>query len=289
MFRNAWGILRKRAMDSECNPRTLTAEDRGFYHGLGWPFRGASFLCRNRGVKRYVLLAIIANMFLYFLSLAVLLWLLWKWQPAATAWDFWGPVGSWLTAAYNTVAPWMRWIVFLVALLLSYFTFTAVGMVVASPLNDMLSEKVELLAANRRAEERRLGESLKITGASLVDSMYMSAWQLVLTAVFFPFVFIPVVGFLPLFIVGAYFGSRSFVIPAPARHGLRLRDMRALFRRRRWELLGFGTTMQLLFMIPFAGMVILPVGVTAGTLFYCKYESEGVACSSGPTGNRDKR
>ena len=42
-----------------------------------------------------------------------------------------------------------------------------------------------------------------------------------------------------------------------------------MFITHRWEIFGMGVAMELLFMIPFAGLLLLPLGVTAGTMIYC--------------------
>ena len=40
----------------------------------------------------------------------------------------------------------------------------------------------------------------------------------------------------------------------------------------RFQMLGLGMAMEILFLIPFAGLLMLPVGVTAGTLLYCRID-----------------
>jgi len=248
---------------------------RGFTRGLFLPFRGMSFLFRNRGLKRYAVLPFLLNVLLYVAALAVFFYFLWNWRIGGVEWDFWGPVGGWLAGAAN----WMGWMVKLVvamlALTASFFTFTAVGMVVGSPLNDVLSEKVELCCTGQRD---KLDMPFKFTAAitmlSLYDSLRNVLKQLFFTVLALPFLFVPLVGFVPLFLVGGYFAGFGFLDSSMARNYLRPPQKKLMSDSRFWELIGFGIAMQALFAIPLVGMLLLPVGVTAGTLLYCSEDWE---------------
>ncbi|MDR1611812.1 MAG: EI24 domain-containing protein [Planctomycetota bacterium] len=234
------------------------------------PLTGLKFLYKNRGLKRYAVLPLLFNILLYVLVLALLFWLLARWQIGAVAWDFWGPVGGWLAAAVN----WTSWIlkaaVGLAALAVTFFSFTAVGMVLASPLNDLLSEKVEAAYAGT---EKKLSLPLRLTLRATLNSMLGSLLtalrQLVCSLAALPFLLIPVIGFLPIFMVGAYFSGFGYIDSAMARNFLRPRHKKLLTDGNFWKIAGFGTGMQFLFFIPFTGLLLMPVGVTAGTIFYC--------------------
>jgi Uncharacterized protein involved in cysteine biosynthesis len=93
--------------------------------------------------------------------------------------------------------------------------------------------------------------------------------QLFFSILCLPFLLVPIIGFLPLFLVGSYFAGFGYVDTAMARNFLRARHKKVLSRNRFWKILGLGVTMQILFFIPLLGLLLLPVGVTAGTLVYC--------------------
>ena len=250
--------------------------------GVGLPFRGMRLLLSRRGLKRYVILPLIFNIILYGAALAVFLYFLWNWNIYEVNWSFWGPVGGWLTAAVN----WMGWLVkFVMAMLglaAAFFTFSGVGMALASPLNDLLSEKVEgaYLGGVQRME-LPFRFTFKAALLSLGDSLRTVARQLFYTVIGLPFLLVPVGGFIPLFLVGAYFAGFGFLDSAMARNFLRPRHKKLLVDKRFWEVLGFGAMMQALFAIPFLGMLLMPVGVASGTLLYCGEDWERLLAENG--------
>ncbi len=236
----------------------------------------------NRGLKRYAVLPLIFNIFLYGVAIAVFMYFLWNWNVYEVTWDFLGPVGRWLAAAVN----WLGWLVKLavgmVALAAAFFTFTAVGMAAASPLNDILSEKVEM-ARLGGVEKMALPFRFTTRAAllSIGDSLWNLCRQLFFTVLALPFLLVPVVGFVPLFVVGGYFAGFGYLDSAMARNFLRPRHKRLLTNSRFWQIIGFGAAMQALFAIPFLGMLLMPVGVTAGTLLYCDEDWEALLAEAG--------
>ncbi len=253
-----------------------------FTRGLALPFRGAGFLVKNRGLKRYAVLPLVLNVLLYALALTVFFYFLWNWNVGTVEWQFWGPVGGWLAAAVN----WMGWLLKLVVAMLSlgaaFFTFTGVGMVLASPLNDILSEKTELVCTG---QEGKLAMPLRFTTKaaflSVYDSLGNLVRQLLFTILALPFLLVPLVGFVPLFLVGGYFAGFGFIDSAMARNFLRAPHKKLLADRRFWELIGFGVAMQACFAVPFVGMLLMPVGVVAGTLVYCGEDWEKLLAGAG--------
>ena len=246
-----------------------------FTTGLGHPFRGVSYLFTHGGLKRYAVLPLILNLIMYALALVVFFYFLWRWDIGIVEWDFWGPVGRNLAAAVNWLGWTLKLVVAMAALALSFFTFTGVGMVIASPLNDILSEKVEVSYCG---SDDKLDLPFRFTaGAALVslfDSVSNLIRQLTYTVLALVFLFIPLIGFIPMMLVGAYFSGFGFVDTAMARNYLRPKHKKLIVRKRFWEILGFGLAMQVVFAIPFLGILLLPVGVTSGTLIYCSSDWE---------------
>lgn len=241
-----------------------------FTRGLALPFRGLAYLFAHRGLKRYAVLPLILNVILYGAALAVFFYFLWNWQIGTVQWEFWGPVGGYLAAVVN----WMGWmvklVVAMVALAASFFTFTGVGMALASPLNDILSEKVEISYCGA---DDRINMPFRFTFRagllSFFDSLRNLVRQLLFTLLSLPFLIVPLVGFVPLLLVGAYFSGFGYLDSAMARNFLRPRHKKLISGKNFWEIMGFGLAMQALFAVPLLGMLLMPVGVTAGTLVYC--------------------
>jgi len=245
--------------------------------GLAAPVRAANLLLLSRGVKRYAVLPLLANAVIYAMVMIVFIVLIAHWQPQVGAWEFWGPTGRWLASAINfTLGP-LKWIVAIPTLLVfCYFTFTMVGLVIAAPFNDMLSARVERAICHPREGEERL--PLMMTGRLMAltmwDSLVIVARQLLWTIATLPFLVIPIVGFIPFFLVTAHFTGLGYFDTSMARNNLRNRHKTPVLRVHRMELLGLGAVMELLFMIPFVGLLLLPLGVTAGTILYCEIDWE---------------
>jgi CysZ protein len=245
----------------------------GFWAGFALPARAANVLLRNRGVKRYAVLPLIVNALVYFTVFALFIWFLLNWQvPQVGPWDFWGGFGAWLADAVNWAAGTLKWLLLVpLFFIISYFTFTMVGMIIASPFNDMLSEKTEQVLTHPR---QAAGLPLKITARAMVTSLFdtivILLWQLLFTVLVLPLLIVPVIGWVPLFLVTAYFTGLGFIDISMARNYLRNRHKKPAVRLHRASVFGLGMAMELLFMVPFVGLLMLPLGVVAGTILYCR-------------------
>lgn len=255
-----------------------------FIAGFLLPFRGALFLVKNRGLKRFAVLPLLFNFILYLTALAVLVWLIGVWEIKPAEWDFWWSFGSWLAALANWLRGGLKLLAGVVAVMAAFFTFTGVGLVLASPLNDMLSEKVEAVWRGK-AKKLDLPWRFTVRAAllSVCDSLGNLFKQLFWSILCLPFLLIPVLGFIPLFLAGSYFSGFGFLDSGMARNFLRPRHKRLLSRKRFWRIIGLGSSMQTLFFIPLVGLLLLPVGVAAGTLLYCDNDWEALFAEAGMT------
>lgn len=238
--------------------------------GLFMPLGALRFLLSHKGIKRFAALPLIANAVLYIAAIFLGFYLLSQWDTQV-AWEFWGPIGGWLATGFNWTSGSMKWIIALpVVFLLCYFSFTIVGMVIASPFNDILSQRTEYIIRETQSESPPLGLTLRVMIVSLIDSLKIAATQVALVFLTLPLLIIPIVGFLPLMLVTAYFTGRGFYDIPLACNSIAGRHKKPYTQRRFLSLIGFGLAMELLFMIPFVGLLMLPVGVTAGTQMYCR-------------------
>ncbi len=254
-----------------------------FVRGFTAPLRGMQLLLSTPGVKRYALLPLIANIILYSIVLVLVIVLLANWDPQVGEWTFWGHVGGWMAATINWMLAVLKWLVTIPAFfVISYFTFTMMGMTVAAPFNDMLSERVERALCETKEEQRI---PLRVTGKlmvlSILDALRILGMQIVFMLLAVPLLFIPIIGFLPMLLVIAYFTGLGFFDVSMARNSLRARHKKPITAERRSELLGLGLCMELLFMIPFAGIVLLPLGVAGATILYCEIDWQGRLAAHG--------
>jgi CysZ protein len=242
---------------------------KAFTSGFFLPLRAAKLLLDNRGLKRYAALPLLANLFIYACVFAVAIYAIWNLEFDASRWQFWGDAGSGVVTAASGA---LKWIVALpLMFVFSYFTFTLFGMVLASPFNDLLSARVEAkLDPSQKRDDLSFFAGLPHMFYCLWEAIIMTAKQLLAMLLVLPFLVIPVVGPIPLLLVTAYFSGRGFVDVAMARNYLRGPHKRTLIHTSRAKILGLGLAMELLFLIPFVGLLVLPIGVAAGTMLYCQ-------------------
>jgi len=260
----------------------MTALQR-FWTGCLLPWRAVSILWQTRGVKRIAILPLLVNAILYVLILAGAVYALRHWEWGTLAWTFWAPVGPALAKILNALVDGFKWLLLIPVLLIaSYYTFTVMGLLVSFPFNAILSERVELaLTTGMDRPALRFKDRLRGFLYSFVDSLWLAVKQTVVALVLLPLLIIPVAGKLPILAWFAYcLGLSLFDIPM-GRNFLRNPHKAPVVRSRRVEVFGFGVAMLLLFTIPLAGLLILPVGVVAGTLLYCECDWEAALREGG--------
>jgi len=242
--------------------------------GVATAWTATTLLIRKPGLKRFAVLPIIANAILYGVVVILGIYFVAAWEPHVGPWNFGWGIGSLLAKSLNWAFGTLKWVIGIPLMLtIIYFTFTVVGMVAASPLNDLLSDRVERsVCGTTNNASLPLGKMAVLVSLSFFDSLVIVLKQAAISLLVLPLLLVPVIGFLPLLLVTGYYTGLGFVDVAIARNHLRGNHKQAMIQDRRWEILGLGLTMELLFFIPFVGLLILPIGVTAGTLLYSRYD-----------------
>ncbi|QXV57727.1 EI24 domain-containing protein [Amycolatopsis sp. TNS106] len=158
--------------------------------------------------------------------------------------------------------------VFGVALAIAMIGFTAITLAVGGPFYEHIAEKVEddlggVPGAVDLSWWRLLVLGLK-DGIALVLRSLMFTIPLLIAG------FIPVVGqtVVPvlLALVTAWFLALELIAVPFYRRGMGLKQRRPLLRRHRALALGLGLPVSLLCLIPFAALIVMPVGVVGGVL-----------------------
>lgn len=165
------------------------------------------------------------------------------------------------------IAAGLALVVLVVAVLI--YTYTAVTLAVG----DVFYERIW------RAVEAGLGDApaaVKDGGAwsgmwrGIGNGIQLFVVSVLVSLLLFVTGFIPVVGQTIVPVLGAVFGGwflslelTGFAFDA---RGLRLRDRRRLLGARRSRTLGFGVATYLLFLVPFAAVVVMPAAVAGATL-----------------------
>ncbi|MGK2905776.1 MAG: EI24 domain-containing protein [Desulfuromonadales bacterium] len=240
-----------------------------FSRGFFAPFRSARILRGNPRLIQYILIPFLINAVVF--SVAVYLGL-----------DFFGstvaeyiPQGE---AWYWSVISWLIWVaaVVLTAVLI-FFSFTVVGNLLASPFNDLLSERTEeVLSGNVIDEPFSISRFLR----DAVQTLLLEAkkmWVFVVVMVFIlPLNLLPVIGnsiytllavSLTLFFL--CFEYLSFVL---VRKHKFFREQKSYIFARKFLMLGFSCGVMTLLAIPFLQLFCIPLAVIGATRLWCEEE-----------------
>lgn len=248
---------------------------KDFAEGFSLPARSYKILFSHPGIKSVAVIPFIINVILFFGLIAIVFYMLTQWEiPDFENWTFWG--GSYLSAGINSLIDFSKYLLLIpLALVVAYYSFSSVGMIVASPFNDILSERIERALCEEKSNvSLPLHLNAKSTMLSLIDTIKIALKQLVCTLLALPFLLIPIVGFIPFFLVTAWFSGRGYADVGMARNYLRERHKAPAIRANKWKIFGMGVAMELLLMIPFLNLFLLPFGVCAGTFLYCQINWE---------------
>lgn len=240
----------------------------GFAVGFMRPVEGAGFLLRHRGLKRFAILPLITNIIVYAIVIGLFIWLLASIDLQVGPWEFWGPTGRWLSSALDWLLDTLKWLIALpLILIICYFTFTIVGFILAAPFNEMLSARVERRLIDPSTTEKEAAPGfIRDTWTSLVDSGRILSRQLLWTLLVLPLIFIPFVGWIPLFAVTGWFTGLGLIDPTLARRRRSRLQKDSVLASRRGEVFGLGVAMELMILVPFVGLFVLPLAVTGGTI-----------------------
>lgn len=163
-------------------------------------------------------------------------------------------------------------VVFLVLLVISFFTFTAVGNLIAAPFNDILSEKTEQIIYGSSTEETfSVGLMLRDAARSLKDeikklSLFLAAMGVLFIINFIPFAG-PLIFALCSILLTLYFLVIEYTGFVCSRKRIDFAQQRAFIRTHRAQALGFGVAVMLTLMLPLVQLFTIPLAVVGATHF----------------------
>jgi CysZ protein len=175
-----------------------------------------------------------------------------------------------------------------VYLVLVYVAAMALPAAVSAPFSDRLSARVEALELGTVGEggfRRAAAEAW----AGTAHAIGRVAWLVLGHALILPALLVPFAYPVLAFVWTARWTAVEYLGVPMARNVLRLADVRAALRAVRPLGAGFGGVLALLFMVPFANLLVLPVGTVAGTLLYCDLVRAGQIESPSPAAGRRNR
>lgn len=237
-----------------------------FSRGFFSPFRSISLLRRRPRLLVYVLIPFLINLAVF--TGAVYLGL-----------DFFGstviehiPQGE---AWYWSVLYWFLWVIaVLLTAVLVFFSFTVVGNLVASPFNDLLSERTEQILTGKEADEAfSLRRFLGDIGKTLLMELKKMWVFVVAMLLILPLNLLPGLGsaLYTILAVGLtlFFLSVEYLSFIMVRKRQFFSEQRRFIMGRKFLMLGFGCGVMALLAIPFLQFFCIPLAVIAATRLWC--------------------
>jgi CysZ protein len=154
-----------------------------------------------------------------------------------------------------------------VAVVTAVLTFTALTLTIGDPFYEEISKRVDELSGG--APETGVPWHRALVW-NLADSLRLLVLSVATSVVLFVVGFIPLVGQTVVPVLGATVGGWLLAVEISGvpfnRRGMRLRDRRRLLRANRAMSLGFGVPVFVVFLVPFAAVLIMPGAVAGATL-----------------------
>lgn len=252
---------------------------RGFYA----PFRSVRILRNNPRLLPYIIIPFLINLTVF--SSAVYFGL-----------DFFGtvvaeqlPQGD---AWYWAVLYWLVWtLAVLMTALLVFFTFTVVGNLIASPFNDLLSERTEQVLSKKINDELfSLGQFFSDAWRTLLleakkMSIFVVAMLLILPLNLLPGIGSGIYTVLALSLT-LFFLSFEYLGFVMVRKRKFFSEQKSFILARKFLMLGFSCGVMALLMIPFFQMLCIPLAVIGMTRLWCEESglvTSGDSASRAPT------
>lgn len=244
-----------------------------FSRGFFYPFRGGRFLFRHPRLWKYVLVPFTINLLVF--SLAVFFGLEFFNQtvvhmiPGGEAW-------------YWTLLYYLLWVIaVLLTMVLVFFSFTVIGNLIASPFNDLLSERTEEAL---RGHAEGVPFSFREFGRILLNEGKKMAVFVILMLLLLLLNLVPGFGTLAYsvlsFLLTVYFLAIEYTGYVFGRKGQGFGDQRRFIRGRRFLSFGFGVGVLCLLAVPLLQFFAIPLGVIGATQLWCdSLESSAVDAS----------
>lgn len=230
-------------------------------NGVDCFFEGFT-LVRKPGLRQYVIIPAVINMVVLVLMVAASVSQFDGWVSGMIAW-----LPSWLS-----FLSWFIWLLAVVVVMFAlFYLFTIVANIVAAPFNALLSIKVEEHLTGKQNE----------SSVSLWMIMPRAIWREISKLLYL----LPrLLGLLLLSIIpvinaaapilwilfGAWMMTVQYTDYAADNNEISFTDLRKRLAKKRMQSISFGLPAYMLLAIPVINLIILPVAVAGGTVFWVK-------------------
>ena len=195
--------------------------------------------------------------------------------------DLWSWL-DWLEPVINTIASTLKWVLLIAAILLILFiagsVFTMITHMLVSPFIGVLAEKVEKDLHETSYPSHTV---MQIAGRTIKREFtklkYWITRALGLFVVTIILSFIPVVQMIsPVlwYLFGAWILALQYIDVPADNNGKSFEEVLGLMRKNRTQVMGFGGATLLLTSIPIINLVIIPIAVAGGVIFWVEKMSD---------------
>jgi CysZ protein len=164
----------------------------------------------------------------------------------------------------------------LMVIFMAGYSFIAIVKIFCAPFNDLLSEKIEIMKNEHYKEpENAWQHFIKNLFPTILEELkkitvFLTGYLVIVLLSFLPFI-----NFISPFLLVIYSAivlSIDFVDYSMARRRMTLKAKIQFFKANKAEMLGFGTSVFLMFSIPIVNIFFIQIAVIAATLLYIKKE-----------------
>lgn len=235
--------------------KSLKALSEGFgFHikGIRFAFEHLSFLILSLVPFLITLTFYVFAFYLFTLYADDLLLMVWHVDIAEPS-----QYVGWLHRVYMHV---VKFFLYLVVLVIMFYTFIVISNIVGSPIYDYISTKYERLYYDNTRAEKGITPS-----RGMLTVIKEEAKKAVLMLVIpLPLIFIPVVGQVLGFLVAAVLIAWDYVDFSLAKHCPLLKDRLRTMWREKFLFMGFGCPL----LIPLLNLAIIPFAILGSTKLY---------------------
>jgi len=239
-----------------------------FSQGFFYPFRAGKFIRNHPVLLKYIIVPFLINFVV--LSLAVF-WGLSFFNSIVVHYIPQGDAWYWVILSYFLWA-----LAILMTMVLVFFGFTVTGAIIASPFNDILSEKTEEILTGVTNEEPFVFKIfLKDALQTVMDESKKIIIFVILMLLLLPLNLIPG-GTLPYSILSVLLTVFFLVVEYTGyvfyRKHLTFHDQRRFIFSQKFLMFGFGTGIMGVLAVPFLQFLCIPLGVVGATQLWHDYQ-----------------
>ena len=240
----------------------------GFARGFSYPLRAAKFLRQKPGLLRFLAVPFLINLLVFsvtvYFGLDLFQGMLAAYAPSSEVW-------------YGVLLYYLAWTVaLLLTTVVVFFSFTVIGNLIASPFNELLSERTEaLISGTQDGESFSLQRFWKESRYAVFVEIKKLAVFVFCMVLLFGINFIPGIGSLIYAVLAPAFTLFFLVVEYMAfvlmRKQLSFSEQRRYIFKHPILMLGYACGVFCMLAIPFIQFFCIPLAVVGATLLWCDF------------------